>query len=452
MFQPPRLLPVLVTSISNNLLWTTMDTSGTIADPWVNYPYQWNVVMTVTPQQHSYPLSQTPYYYNGLDISVGDWYSDLASGKAVQVISITSQTASSATLVVQDVERYNTFTDPTGQGLGIGSTGSGYLFQLSDDALPILTPMSTLATSLNSNLAWQLDQLSRFRYRNMLSSHVSVYQSGNSFTVGETIYLQTSGAYAVVPSGSVLIKNAVGIISDVGIPGPGYFTYRPIGKIIKNFPITLPGNAGDLVYLASMGGYTNSAPSTWARPIYINLGNNSVMLLQTSVDAVGTRGYSNQINVVSTLSNLPTSPQPGDQAYVSDSDSGSEWSQQIYNGTSWNQLVSETASKVDAETLQGVVSSSETYLGIGQVSANRCVTIASVQVTQAFNSGITLNIGTTSTVNAIMDASLIDLTKTGTYSIRPNIVLNTSGSYTAIFASLSGSISQGSATINVTYI
>jgi hypothetical protein len=443
---PPRLLPINVTSISNYALWTTNDAN----DPWVNYPYEWTIVVSVTPQEHSYPLSQTPYYYNGLNISVGDWYSDLASGKSVQVISITSQTANAATLVVQDVERYNTFTDPTGQGLGIGSTGSGYIFQLGDDALPVLTPMSTLATSLNANLAWQLDQVSRFRYRNMLSAHYSVYQSGNSFSVGQPIYLQSSGTYSIVPSNSSTVKNIVGIVSDINVPGPGYFTYRPIGKIIKNISPTLPGNPGDLIYLSSSG-FTNVAPSIWARPVYINLGSNNGLLLQTGIDVSGTKGYVNQSNVVANNTSLTAlTPEPGDQAYVISADTGSEWAQKIYTGSTWSTIIDQAASIVDAETLQGVVNNTNSLVVLGEISANKCVTITSVTVTQVFNSGVTLNIGTNTTANAIMDASLIDLTKLGTYSTRSNVVLSTSA-YTAVLAQLSGTATQGIATINVTY-
>lgn len=446
MIIPPRLLPINVTSISNAALWTVNDTN----DPWVNYPYEWTLIMTVTPQQTSYPLSQTPYYYNGLNISVGDWYSDLASGKAVQIISITTQTASSATVVVQDVERYNTFTDPSGQGLGIGSTGPGYLFQLGDDGLPILTPMSTLSTSLNANLAWQLDQISRFRYRNMISGYYNVYQAGNTFTVGQVIYLQSTGVYAVVSSGSVTVKNAVGVVSSIGITGPGYFTFRPIGKVIENVTPTLPGNPGDLIYL-STSGFVNTAPTTWARPFYINLGGNTGILLQTGVDAVGARGYTNQINVVANTTALTSLvPEPGDQAYITDADSGSEWSHQIYNGTAWTQLVDQAASTVDAETLQGTITNLTTTLPLGEVSANRCVTIISISVTQAFNSGTTLDIGTNLVANNLLDASVVDLTKIGTYSIRPNAILSTTG-YTLVVATVNGTPTQGNATINVTY-
>lgn len=446
MIIPPRLLPVNVSSISNYATWSVMDSS----DPWVGYPYEWTIVLSVTPQQHSYPLSQTPYYYNGLDISVGDWYSDLASGKAVKIISITSQTTSAATVVVQDVERYNTFTDPSGSGAGIGSTGAGYIFQLGDDALPILTPMSTLATTLNSNLAWQLDQVSRFRYRNMLESYYNVYQAGNSFTVGQVLYLQSSGTYSVVAAGSVNIKNAVGVVSSVGVTGPNYFTIRPIGKVINNVSPTLPGNPGDLIYLSNTG-FTNVAPTIWARPVYLNLGSNTGILLQTGVDVVGARGYANQINVVSNLAALTSlTPEPGDQAYVIDADSNDEWSHQIYNGSAWSQLVDEAASTVDAETLQGTITYASSITIIGEVSANKCVTLISVDVTQAFNAGTTLEIGTVTTPNSLMDTPYVDLTVLGTYSIRPNTILSTSV-YSGVAVTLTGSSTQGIATINVTY-
>jgi hypothetical protein len=61
-----------------------------------------------------------------------------------------------------------------------------------------------------------------------------------------------------------------------------------------------------------------------------------------------------------------------------------------------------------------------------------------------------LNIGSNSVVNSLMDMSLVDLTKLGTYSIRPNVVMSTS-TYSAVVATLGGTPTQGIANINVTY-
>lgn len=447
MLIPPILLSTTTSGITSTANWTTQDQN----DPWVGVPYQWSLTMNIVPQYHSYPLSQTPYSFNGNDIKVGDWYSDLTSGKAVQIISITSQNATSATVVVEDVDRFNTFTDNSSNGIGIGPVGNGYIFQLGDDGIPVLGPMSGFSTQLNKNVGWQLDQISRFRYRNYISSHYSVNQPGNTFAVNQPIYLQPSGSYSIVPPASADAKNYVGIVTDIGIPAPGYFSYKSAGKVIKNVSPSLPGNAGDIIYIGT-NGYTNVAPAIWARPIYINLGNGDGILLQNGVDVSGTNGFVTQSSVIANNTALAAlTPNSGDTALVESADVGGEWNHVIYNGSSWIPLSTEASSTVDAQTLQCSVGTSLAPVVVGTVGIDRCVVVATVTVSAAFNTGTTLNIGTQNTPNSVMNSSLIDLTQVGTYTCNPNIILN-STNYTEIFATISGRPTNGAANVNITYI
>lgn len=447
MLAPPLLLNATTTSITAATNWSIEDGG----DPWVGVPYQWTVTASVTTQAHSYPLSSTPYIYTAADIKVGYWYSDLVSGKAVKIISITSQNPSSITMVVEDVDRFNTFTDSTGNGIGIGNLGGGFIFEIGDDGLPILGPMIGFNTQLITSIGWQLDQISRFRYRNYLNSHYSVNQPGNTFSVNQPLFLQSSGSYSVIPPTSSSVKSFVGVVSDINVPGPGYFSFKPVGKTIRNVTPVLPGNPGDLIYIGS-NGYTNVAPTSWARPIYINLGNGDGILLQNGVDTAGNLGYASHSNVVATPSALTTlSPNVGDTAFVSAADVGNEWNHVIYDGSKWVQLSNEASSVVDAQTLQATIGTSSTSVTVGTVGIDRCVVRATVQVTSAFNNGTSLNIGTQLAHSIVMDPSLVDLTTLGTYTCEPNAVLSSSN-YSPILATITGTATQGSAIINITYV
>lgn len=447
MLSPSLLLSATTTVVTATTNWTTQDAN----DPWIGVPYQWTVSASVVAQAHSYPLSSTPYIYTAADIKVGYWYSDLVSGKAVKIISITSQNPANITMVVEDVDRFNTFTDPTGNGIGVGGVGSGFIFEVGDDGLPILGPMIGFNTQLITSVGWQLDQISRFRYRNYINSHYSVNQPGNTFSVNQPLFLQSSGSYSVVPPTSSSAKSFVGVVSDINVPGPGYFSFKPVGKVIRSVTPALPGNSGDLIYIGS-NGYTNVAPTTWARPIYINLGNGDGILLQNGVDTSGSLGYASQSNVVATPTALTAlTPNVGDTAFVSAADVGNEWNHVIYNGSTWIQLSNEASSVVDAQTLQATIGTSSTTVTVGTVGIDRCVIRATVQVTSAFNSGTTLNIGTQTAHSIVMSPSLVDLTQVGTYTCEPNAVLSSSN-YSPVIATVTGSPTQGSAVINITYV
>lgn len=156
--RPPKLLPIEITEITPNALWTVDDGSG---DPYINSPFRWTVVMAVTAQRHSYHLSQTPGYFNGLDIAVGDWIATTAYGIANRIVSISAQTPTEVTCIVEDVDRYNTFADPQGMGVGIGPLGNGFLFEMGEDGEPVLAPIKPGVLPPE----FQVDLLSRFRHQ-----------------------------------------------------------------------------------------------------------------------------------------------------------------------------------------------------------------------------------------------------------------------------------------------
>jgi hypothetical protein len=464
-FLPSRLLSITFETVTAYADWTS---AMGVGDPWVGKPYQWTANIRVTPQTHSSHLTPTPYLYNGLDVVVGDWVADINLGLATKIVNISSQTANSVVAICEDVDRFNTFTDPTGQGNGIGSTGLGYLFSLNDESLPILAPMTSVYTTLNQNLAFQQDQLGRFQYRNYLKTFYRVDQPGNSFNIGDILVLNANSVYSKIDANTSAVSTIVGQVSSVGAPGPDWFCYRPNGRIVSN--ISLPGVPGELIYL-SMSGLSNVAPTIWASPLYIQINNSTGISLNRGVDTAGSLGYTTQTYVVSNTiaaNSLNSTLNIGDQIMINDSGSG-EWAHYVYcdntvtSNVGLRQIATQDSVSADAESMIAVITANTTLQNItvnntvstalllGSIRANSSIVSATIDVNQVFSSNAVITIGTIYGVDSVIPTSLIDLTEVGDYTHVPD--LNFTDPYTSIYAFVAYNGSNiGNATITISYI
>ena len=145
MATPIKFLRASIGSVSVKLTATVGGVAG--------IPYQWNATLTVVAQAHSDPTS-TPVanYYTGRNVVVGDWITSDASGKALKVASITSQTDTSVVCVLEDVDFNNAYSDETGNLDGMIPNGAGigaYIFSVKN-SVPIL---GNIPASLPGNLA-----------------------------------------------------------------------------------------------------------------------------------------------------------------------------------------------------------------------------------------------------------------------------------------------------------
>lgn len=445
-FFPPRLLQIALTTAEPLTNWYSDDP----LDCWNGAPYQWKVTFAVNSQSHSSPYTPTQFSYTGMDVIVGDWIGTLGNGQSVKIIHINSKDMNSVDANVEDVDRFNTFTDATMQGSGL-TADDGYLFQLGDDGLPILAPMSPFSANLASNLAWQLDQISRFRYRNLINSYYRVDQPGHTFVLGDVIYLLSNGTYAKVNPANTSIVSAVGTVSDIGTPGVDWFAYRPVGRVVQNLSPPLPGQPGQLIYLSS-GGLTTTQPNSYIKPVYIQLEiNTSAIVLDRNVDATAGRGYVSQTYIVPNTTSIPATANAGDQVFVNNTGQG-EWNHNIFDTpTTTKTLVTQDASHVDAETLETNISlSTVSPVTLGQISQNRCVTVVSVTVNTAFNATSTITVGTIANPTAFMSMAQIDLTATGTYTSNPNVICAAPETIVIVTVSIASG-DTGMATINLTY-
>jgi hypothetical protein len=211
--------------------------------------YTWSVTMGISVQTESSYLTRQPGLYNGMDINVGQWIANLVTGQAWLITSITSQTPTTVTAVVQDIYRYNTFRDPSGTGNGAPNTGFYVVFNISDEGLPQIDPIPPAGSSASffSNLQ------SRFEYINLQYDY-PLYQSGNTFQVNDVIAASSITNNFVLSDSTDRV--VVGRVTSVSSVQPGWFTINPVQKIVELD--SLPGTIGDIIYtsLTVPGGLT----------------------------------------------------------------------------------------------------------------------------------------------------------------------------------------------------
>lgn len=448
---PSRLLLTTVDSSSPSATWDVDDGTG---DIWIGFPYRWEVTFLVTPQFHGSHQTQSPLQYDGLDVEVGDWFADFATGSAVKIISISAQDNDSVTAIVEDVDRFNVFSDPSQTGIGFNAA-AGAIFRLGEDGLPILAPMSSVYTSLSANLAWQGDLVARFMYRNYVRNNYRVEQVGHTFEVGDIIF--SNGATYAQATASSDVMRIVGQVNSVGTPGPDWFTYRPTGRVVDNLSPALPGSQGDLIYIAANGSLTTTKPARYARPIFIQLEVASRGLyLDRNIETVdGAIGYSSQIYIVANVTerNALTNVNPGDQAFVVNMGNG-EWAHFVFNmDDEWVEMVTQDASNTDAETEKLDLTYSSPSSGvIATVSSGSRVTAVTVDVQTVFDGTVTLTVGTDANQSLLMGNGENDLTATGIYSTTPSHIFD-SGVDTEIkyFLDVVGG-TQGAIRVSISYV
>ena len=307
----PLTLFTSVTSITVHATWSDPINP---TDPWTGYPYQWQVSALVQPQVHGDPTTPQPFTHNGLDVSVGNWMVFASASLAVEVISITSQTDSQITMIVEDVGLNNILNDQTqnGQGIGPVSTTGIYdcpLIELNSSGIPVFSILSDYSVPINL----VNDITSRFQFRNYVQDYIPASQPGHSFLVGDVVYLESDGTYHLSIATDPGAETSIGTVTSVDQPNVGDFTYRPVGRYVRNLP-TLPGLPGQLLYVSSSvpGGLTSTPPAPVAIPIYIKIDNNTAILTSGGGGGGGAAGnisiIGNDITAINANGNINLRP------------------------------------------------------------------------------------------------------------------------------------------------
>ncbi len=177
--------------------------------------------------------------YDGFNVKVGMWFSNVDQAFSWKIVQIISQGSSSLELWMEDVDYMNSQFDARGGGIdppiGNTTTNKGYIFELSTDGLPLLAPTNPDVQTGS----WVTDQISRFRMRNFYKEFFRVNQPSHTFEIGNFIYLTSTGSYQLSTSSTTDIYTTIGVVTSIGIPTGSAFTYRPFGQYLtydKIFP------------------------------------------------------------------------------------------------------------------------------------------------------------------------------------------------------------------------
>ncbi len=239
----PLSLPGSVISVTPYAYW--LESDG-LEDPYVGYPYQWQVEVSCVPQSTG---NWPNFAYTEVDVQVGDWLAMTSAAPimTVQIVNIISAGSGILTCIVEDIDRYNLQLSGS-DGIdppSMPGQNDAIIVRLGDDGLAVFSnvPLDQYTPSMQEEIN------GRFRYRNYLQTNFRVYQDGNTFSIGDEISLNNDGTYGLASAIGLDAFKAIGRIKDVDIPGEGWFTYEPKGKITRYIQPALPGLPGDILYL-----------------------------------------------------------------------------------------------------------------------------------------------------------------------------------------------------------
>ena len=238
---PAKVISVNVTGLVADAQWDFDDGLG---DTWWSggsQPkyYRWELTMTVTAVAHGSHLTRIPKVFNGFDIVVGDYIAGATDGRALQIVSITSKTATSVVCKVEDRLRYNTFRSSTGSGI-FTVPGGAVIFQINENGHPMIDPLPTGIVSSD----FYANVNSRFQYLNPQMNYM-LDQVAHGFDAGDVVAVdKNSNIFELADAANV--ERLVGTVTHAG-PGPNKFLLRPANGIVDFVP-GLPGNVGDFVY------------------------------------------------------------------------------------------------------------------------------------------------------------------------------------------------------------
>lgn len=251
--------------------------------------FRWKITMNIVTQQQSSYLTRSPGFYNGQDVTVGQWIGNVVTGQAWQIIRIDSKTNDQIVLIIQDVYRYNTFRDPFREGNGGPAFGTYLIFNLSDAGLPQIDPVPEGITSSSFTQNIQ----SRFEYINLQYDY-PLFAEGNTFQIGDVIAADpANNSFTLSDAAHTTVIGRVNSISDTI---PGWFTVKPVQKVVDNLDY-LPGDVGDTLYVS----ITNPGEITiepGGSTVYVKLRNNTSSRTTSTLPGPTSPGNVFQLNSV----------------------------------------------------------------------------------------------------------------------------------------------------------
>jgi hypothetical protein len=263
-------------SVINITDYSTWNDSDGIGDPYVGFTYQWQVDIAINAQFTG--EWQNNFAFTENDIQIGDWLIQTSNVPEVslQIVDIININAGIITCIIEDIDRYNLqLTGSSGiNPLSVSGVFDALVIRLGEDGLPIFN--NVVPGSIPVTAEEQIT--SRFRFRNYLQNNYRTYQPGHTFAVGNQISLNANGNYSLASAVGTSAYRVIGRVKDVNIPGDGWFTYEPKGKLVRYITPNLPGSPGGIVYLDpnNPGQLTSNKPNSGiAIPLFIKINNST---------------------------------------------------------------------------------------------------------------------------------------------------------------------------------
>ena len=238
---PAKVIPVTVSAKITDANWEYDDGLGDLWWSGGSQPkaYRWELTMTVTTVNHGSHLTRTPKKFDGFDIVVGDYIAGATDGRALQIVSVTSKTATTCVCLVEDRLRYNTFRSSAGNGI-FTVPGNAVIFQINENGHPMIDPLPVGIVSSD----FYANVNSRFQYLNPQMNYM-LDQTAHGFESGDVVAIDhNTNVFELADAAN--IERLVGTVTHAG-PGPNKFLVRPANGIVDFVP-GLPGNPGDFVY------------------------------------------------------------------------------------------------------------------------------------------------------------------------------------------------------------
>ena len=333
---PAKVIPVEVTARVADAQWTHDDGLGDLWWSGGSQPkaYRWELTMTVTTVNHGSHLTRTPKKFDGFDIVVGDYIAGATDGRALQIVSITSKSATTCVCLVEDRLRYNTFRSSAGNGI-FTVPGNAVIFQINENGHPMIDPLPLGIVSGD----FYANVNSRFQYLNPQMNYM-LDQVAHGFEQGDVVAIDhNTNVFELADAAN--IERLVGTVTHAG-PGPNKFLVRPANGIVDFVP-GLPGNPGDFVYpktdnsgdltltdtgVAIFLKLTNAVPSvsrgtvtdgTASAADKLEINETDVLFTTNSGGTVSINNAVTDINALSSSHNVVASSTPAPNTITSDS-------------------------------------------------------------------------------------------------------------------------------------
>lgn len=257
--------------------------------------YRFNATLTsLNPQLHS--DSSEGFSYDLTDVNVGDYVTTEGGGRIMKIVSIASQTTTTATIVVEDEFRLNQQQDSS-QNLQAYLTGNpGVVFEVVEGR-PILYPYSDKSTEIVGFIEkYATEIISRFSYQRE-QTLITITQGGTdqlTLAVGDLITFDTlTEKYKLFEPDDILV---IGTVVEVENPTADTFRINPAGERID---IELPGT-GPFYYFdnANPGKVTETPPIENTRniPVFFKFNDKQAIYFDGGVaSASNSSGIENNI-------------------------------------------------------------------------------------------------------------------------------------------------------------